>query len=309
MAGRRWIAKAVLQKAISYLPNAQRVNHFFQQHVTGGTTLTPEFAAKRLEWASAHVDALARHGGVRDDYHAVELGSGWFPIVPLCLYLHGAQSVALCDIDELGRPELTAQALDAVVRLARSGELEASMGRVRADRVADLESARREVSTLGHRATLERLGMEVRVGDARELDLGRPADLISSNTVLEHIDPEVLVGILAAFGRNSRPGTVMSHLVDLCDHYAYVDPAVDVYQFLGFSERAWRWIDNSIQPMNRLRVQQYRELYERAGVPITEERRGDGAPEDLAQVRLAAPFDAMDPADVACKSVLFVTRF
>jgi len=306
---RKWVAKAVLQKAISYLPQAQRVNHLFQKYVTGGTRLTPEFTRKRLEWAALHLDSLSRHDGRTADYHALELGAGWFPIVPLCLYLHGARTVTLCDIDELGRPELTAQALDAVLGLARSGELGETLPSVRGDRIADLEAARREVMRLGHRATIERLGMELRVGDARELRLADPVDLVTSNTVLEHIDPDVLVGILAAFRRNSAPGTVMSHLVDLCDHYAYVDDSVDVYQFLTFSERRWRWIDNSLQPMNRLRVHQYRELYAAAGVPVTEEVRGDGEPADLAGLRLAAPFDAMDPADVACKSVLFVTRF
>ncbi len=309
MVPRKWVAKAVVQKAISYLPQPQRVNHLFQKYVTGGTRLTPEFTRKRLEWAGVHLDALRRHGGRAEGYHAVELGAGWFPIVPLCLYLHGASRITLCDIDELGRPELTAQALDAVLDLARSGELASTLPVVRDERIGELEAARREVMQLGHRATMERLGIELRIGDARDLHLDEPADLVTSNTVLEHIDPEVLVGILVAFRLNSRPGTVMSHLVDLCDHYAYVDDTVDVYQFLTFDERRWRWIDNSLQPMNRLRVHQYRELYEAAGVPITEEQRGEGAPEDLAGVELAPPFDSMDPRDVACKSVLLVTRF
>lgn len=309
MVAGKWVAKAILQKGISYLPQPQRVNHLFQKHVTRGTTLTPQFARTRLEWAGVHLDAARRHGGRLDGYHAVELGSGWFPIVPLCLYVHGADRVTLCDIDDLGRPELTAQALDAVLDLGRSGELAATLGAVRPERLAELEAARREVAQLGHRRTLERLGMRLSIGDARELHLDRPADLITSNTVLEHIDPDVLVGILVAFRLNSRPGTVMSHLVDLCDHYAYVDDRVSVYQYLRFDERRWRWIDNSIQPMNRLRVQQYRELYDAAAVDVTEEVRGEGAPEDLEGVPLAPPFDSMDPADVACKSVLLVTRF
>ena len=210
---------------------------------------------------------------------------------------------------DISRPLHTAQALDAVLDLARSGELASTLPVVRDERIGELEAARREVMQLGHRATMERLGIELRIGDARDLHLDEPADLVTSNTVLEHIDPEVLVGILVAFRLNSRPGTVMSHLVDLCDHYAYVEDTVDVYQFLTFDERRWRWIDNSLQPMNRLRVHQYRELYEAAGVPITEEQRGEGAPEDLAGVELAPPFDSMDPRDVACKSVLLVTRF
>lgn len=304
----KWVAKAAVQKAISYLPARQRINHLFQQYVTKGTVLTEEFAEQRFTWAAAHLEALERLGATTKDYVAVELGSGWFPIVPLCLYLHGASRVLLCDIDDLGRPELTAQALDAVISAARSGALARKLPHVHEDRIEQLVAARAEVMELGHHATLARLGLEVRVGDVRELRLNPPADLICSNTVFEHIDPEVLRGILVAFRTNSGPGTVMNHLVDLCDHYAYMDD-VSVYQYLGFSERRWKLIDNSIQPMNRLRVQQYVELYARAGVEISEERRGEGELSDLAQIELAAPFDSMDPVDVACKSVWFVTVF
>jgi hypothetical protein len=305
----KWVAKAVVQKGISFLPQPQRINHLFQKYVTGGTTLSPEFAAKRLEWAAMHVSSMERHGGPSSGYHAMELGSGWFPIVPLCLYMHGADEVSLCDIDDLGRPELTSQALDAVIGFARTGDLEKALGGIRTERLDELERARAEVMSLGHRATLERLGLSVRVGDVRDLHLSRAPDLICSNTVLEHIPPDVIVGILVAFRLNARPGTVMSHLVDLCDHYAYIDEFVDVYQFLTFPERRWRLIDNSIQPMNRLRVHQYRELYEQAGVGLVEEQRWEGDPADLDRLALAAPFDSMDRADVACKAVLLVSRF
>ena len=84
------------------------------------------------------------------------------------------------------------------------------------------------------------------------------------NTVLEHIDPAILVGVLGSFARMAGPGTVMSHLVDMCDHYLYVDRSLTPYHFLRYTERQWRWIDNSIQPMNRLRVQQYDALYHEA---------------------------------------------
>lgn len=125
---------------------------------------------------------------------------------------------------------------------------------------------------------------------------------------MEHIPADVLERILVRFRELSATGTVMSHLIDLCDHYAYID-SVSVYHFLKYSDRAWRWIDNDIQPMNRLRASEYRALYERAGIPITEEHlRGDD-PLALVGEPLDQRFKTMDPADVATTTSILVTKF
>ena len=53
-----WAAKAVVQKSISVLPRAQRVNRRFQQ-VTGRLGLTPDVVLQRLEWAGRDMPACA----------------------------------------------------------------------------------------------------------------------------------------------------------------------------------------------------------------------------------------------------------
>jgi len=109
----------------------------------------------------------------------------------------------------------------------------------------------------------------------------------------------VLEGILVCSREIAGPGTVMSHLVDLCDHDAYVDDSVSVYHFLKYSDRVWRWIDNDVQPMNRLRASEYRALHERSAAPITEEHAAGDDPLQLVGEPLAPKYKAMDPTDVA----------
>jgi hypothetical protein len=306
--GAKWVAKAVLQKGMSLAPHPQRINYVFQDKVTRSTTLAPDFLAMRIEWSGMHLDALRRLGRAEPGFHAVELGSGWYPIVPLCYFLAGADRVALCDLEDLSRPELAVQAVDGLLAAHDRGELDA-LGHVDPDRVDRLRAVRDRVLSSGHREALAELGLHVTPGDARELTLAQPPDLISSNTVFEHIPAEVLVGILARFAEISSDGSVMSHLIDLCDHYAYIDPDVSIYHFLRYSDRVWRLIDNDVQPMNRLRASEYLRLYERAGVPVTEEHlRGDD-PLALIGEPLAPRFKAMDPADVACNASHLGTRF
>lgn len=306
--GGKWVVKAVLQKGMSFLPDPQRANHFFQEHVTHGTTLTPEFLRMRIDWAAGHLDALRRLGDPSPGFHAVELGSGWFPIVPLCYFLAGAGSVDLVDLEDLSRPELVSQAVAGLVDAHREGLLE-PLGPIDDARVAELAAVGSRIGTDGHVAALRSLGLVVRPTDASTMDVERPPALISSNTVLEHIPAVVLEAILVRFREISEPGTVMSHLIDLCDHYAYVDDSVSVYHFLKFSDRQWRWIDNDVQPMNRLRASEYREIYARARVPITEEHLLGDDPLALVGEPLDARFKAMDPADVATKVSTIITRF
>lgn len=304
----KWVAKAIVQKAISWLPDPQRANYWFQHRVTRSTTLTAPVLEQRLGWAQLHLDAFDRNGGDRSAMTAVELGSGWYPIVPLCLYLAGADQVRLVDLEDLGRPELAVQVVDALLAANSRGEL-SRLGPIDPERVDRLAAVRDDVLRLGHDVALGSLGLLTTPGDARELELTDAPDLICSNTVLEHIGADVLVGILDRFGRLAGPGTIMSHLIDHGDHFAYVDDTIDVYHFLRYSDRAWRLIDNSVQPTNRLRASEYRAIYEQLGLPVTEEHLSGADPLALTGVPLADRFKAMDPGDVACTASHLVSRF
>ena len=293
------------------MPRSQRLNRRLQQ-LGGRLALGEATVRQRLGWAGHHLRTFSELGGAErltPGFRVLELGSGWHPLVPLAMVTAGAGEVLMCDLEDLSDEELLAASIDHVIASADSGELAEHLPVVLADRVDMLRDARSSLASTGRDATLGELGLVLCPGDVRRLAPDAPPDLFVSNTVLEHIDPPVLVGILEAFSAMSVPGSVMSHLIDTCDHYLYVDDSISAYNFLRFSERQWRLIDNGLQPMNRLRIPQFRELYEAAGVPVTREQRLTGEPGDLRGVPLAPPFDTMDPADVACLAAWFDTVF
>ena len=57
----KWIAKAVIQKAISFLPQPERANLFFQKHVTGGVYLTGEHFTNKITHARDHIAYLKKY--------------------------------------------------------------------------------------------------------------------------------------------------------------------------------------------------------------------------------------------------------
>ena len=129
------------------------------------------------------------------------------------------------------------------------------------------------------------------VMDARKRHLPDASiDLVTSNNTLEHIYPNVLEGILEKLKLLCKNGGVMSHFIDLSDHFAHMDTSITIYNFLRFSDAQWKWIDNSIQPMNRMRIYDYRNLYKKLSIPITEEINREINMDDYRKVKVHPTF-------------------
>lgn len=95
-------------------------------------------------------------------------------------------------------------------------------------------------------------------GDARELEV--PAvpnryDLVLSNSVYEHLDDAE--GVTAALARWTAAGGRHIHFVDLRDHF-FKYP----FEMLRYSETTWRRWLNPTSNHNRLRLWDYRRIFE-----------------------------------------------
>ena len=82
----------------------------------------------------------------------------------------------------------------------------------------------------------------------------------------------------------------MSHWIDLSDEYAYFDSKITPYNFLRFSPQSWRWINNPLIPLNRMRISDFRRVIGHAGFRIVDEKIRQGEEADLARVPLAEEF-------------------
>ena len=116
-------------------------------------------------------------------------------------------------------------------------------------------------------------------------------DLIISNNTLEHIYPDVLIPILEEFIRLIKSGGVQSHFIDMSDHFAHFDKSISIYNFLKFSNRQWKVIDNKIQPQNRLRYDDYIEIYGKIGMPVSKTKFRAGDSESLKSFNISKEFE------------------
>ena len=266
-----WRVKAITQKAIGALPASHRINYLFQRYVTRATVNTDDWFRWNLDEAERHL-ANWRAASRSDSPPglAIEIGTGWFPVVPLTLALAGVGRVVTVDQVPLLRPDNLAAAARALREFSGNGSLSQRFPELSGERLALLDelASRDRVRP----DDLEALGVEPVIGDARWMELeDGSADFVVSNNVLEHIPGPDLADVLKEMRRVCSPTAVMSHLIDLADHYSTFDRSMSTRNFLRYSERRWRRWDNPIVPQTRLQLSDYRRLIGEAGFRIVSE--------------------------------------
>jgi hypothetical protein len=90
----------------------------------------------------------------------------------------------------------------------------------------------------------------------------------------------------------------MSHTIGLGDQYAAYDSRITQFNFLRFSDRLWHWLNNPIIPLNRLRINDYRQAFSESGFQVVDEISQRGDPAELARTPLAARFRASSIEDL-----------
>lgn len=268
----KWMMKAVVQKLISFLPSPEKANYWFQKHVTKGVILSDEHLGFKVRHARDHIRYFQKYRSPSEDARVLELGTGWYPIIPLLLFLtkSSGKTISL-DIQNWLTKEGVITAIKGLKSWKESGRLASEFGDVDGDRWQQLEEILLSEDSLTMEVIKSRINLDNRLLDARNTGLEEGSfDLICSNNTFEHIYLEVLSPILEEFDRLMKKGGVMSHFIDMTDHFAHFDRSITVYNFLRFSKRTWRLVDNSIQPQSRARFVDYIKLYQALDIPITE---------------------------------------
>jgi len=299
----RWLAKAALQQGIGALPHAESVNYVFQRRVSRTLPAGEGVLRRKFRRALGHIRAYEEHGPERalGDATFYEFGAGWDLAIQLSSWALGVERQTLVDIRPNLRPELVNLTLGRLHRL--HGELEEEAGRPVRD------PGERRIAAA---ADLEAFGIDyLAPRDARATGLDAESiDFVTSTNTLEHIPAQDLVPILRECRRLLRPDGAVSSRIDLCDHYSYSDRGLTPYNFLRYSDRAWRLLDSGLSRQNRLRRPDYLQAFASAGLQVVAERAQ--APEDAAQrlqaIDLAPRFRAYTLEDLAVTRLFLAAR-
>lgn len=120
----KWKFKAIVQGGISKLPKAQQWNHFFQKYITKDVLLNVDTFENKLKRCRKHLENyLNNRPSARIPFTVFELGTGWYPIIPLGLYLSGASEIWSFDKNPNLSTQYVKETLSWFVKYAESGIL------------------------------------------------------------------------------------------------------------------------------------------------------------------------------------------
>lgn len=304
---KKWILKAIVQRTIAYLPYASQINFLFQKYVTKGVFLSDEYFYDRLGHGRDHLISFQKYSGKSFPESSLEIGTGWYPVVPVAFFLAGTTKIYSVDITFLTSKQRVKTTVAKFLESFENGRLKEYVA-VNNERMRALKDLFANYDSYTLQEVLQKLNVTYLVEDARKLSLQNDSiDLVNSNNTLEHIYPEILIPILKEFKRVvKKQQGVMSHAIDMSDHFAHFDKSISIYNFLRFSTTQWKWIDNSIQPQNRLRFSDYQKIFSDLQLPIIEQIFRPGNSIEVAQIPLAKPFSDMNPEAVAISHCYFV---
>ncbi len=287
-----WILKSAIQRAISWLPKSHRWNAFLQKRISKGYLASQSTFEAKLGLCERHLAHYRKFcPQPAKEFSTLELGTGSWPIVAIGLYLCGAKETWTYDLVPLVDPETLRHTLAQFDKVIRDDSIKTFLPDACPDRIENLTRVAALPAHKSPATIMEQLQIHLRVGDSRHTNLPpHSVDLVFSTVVFEHIPAAVLRGLLAEFRRVISPDGVMSHYIGLADQYASVDRSITPFNFLRYTSRQWRWLNNPIISQSRLRMPEYRDLFRQCGYILTHEENILGQPDDLRSVPLASEF-------------------
>jgi hypothetical protein len=307
---KKWKQKAIVQKTISFLPFGNKINYLFQKYVTKGVYLNDEYFYDRLGHATAHLAAFSKHCNKAVPLSSLEIGTGWYPIVPLAFFLSGTDKIYSVDISMLTNKDRLKTTFGRFQECINADKLKDYINPL-PERLEIFKDIYKNFESLSFEEILKKINLTYLIEDARNLSLpDNSVELVNSNNTFEHIYPNILRPILKDFTRvlNKEKG-IMSHFIDMSDHFAHFDKSINIYNFLQFSDSQWAWIDNSIQPQNRLRYQDYLIMYKELLVPVTEFSIRTGNLQELSTIKLDKKYSSAKPEDLAISHCHLISKF
>jgi SAM-dependent methyltransferase len=304
-----WRVKGGIQKLLGRVPYGERVHYELQKRVGGLRSFDRELTAKIEDWRLM-VGHLRTSGFPVAGTRFLEMGTGWYPTFPFCLFLGGAKSVITVDLNRYLKPELSLRMTAALAKFLpviaeATGRAESELAGEQREleaavrRGASLEAATRGVVTYQAPSDASATGLP-----------GGSLDVVFSNSVLEHVPGPVIERCFTESRRILRSGGVIFHSVNCGDHYAYADRKIHQLNYLQFSDEDWKIWNNDFLYQNRLRAIDFTDMARAAGfkVEIDTSRPHPMRLQQLATVQVHPQFSRYSRDQLAITSIDFVGR-
>lgn len=248
--------KCFVQTIFSLLPNGEHLNYLAQKYVTKKLPPSQGTYVHQYGQALNHHKIFSAYKSSEDSV-VYEIGCGWHLAMALAFSTFGYASIKALDVTNHVRAELINTILQYFKEDGKFGK--------------------------DHLVIFDSDNIKQKIYDAYRIDLLIPGDsahtgledqsvdFIYSQAVFEHISPELLPAIMKECHRVLKDDGVISFCIDYKDHYSSFDKSITPYNFMRYSEKAWKKYNPPMHYVNRLRHIDFIRIFQQAGFDIVEE--------------------------------------
>jgi SAM-dependent methyltransferase len=302
-----WRVKGVIQGVLSRLPGGGMVNDCLQTTLGDLRDFETNVDTKVVADWLVLVDYMRELGVSVQNLDYLEVGTGWYPALPMCYALAGARSCRTYDVTRHLNPKMT-------FRMLR--RMEHHLPAIAAASARPLAEIQAAYESLRHGKTTEELLRTARIEYLAPRDAaasGLPAasvDVVFSNSVLEHVPPDAILRLMQESRRILRKGGLAIHSANCGDHYAYFDRGITAANYLTYSSRQWSKWNNRLLYQNRLRPADFLAFAEQSGLRIVLEKSTPNSAllSLLPSLAIAPEFRHHPPEQLATTSIGFVAQ-
>ncbi len=301
-----WRVKAILQKGMSTVPGGTLIHEWLQRWVGDLSHFDAHVGVRFRDWEILIAD-LKQLNVNASGLEVCEIGTGWVPVLPICLWLSGVQRCVTFDIVRHLKPRFT-------IRMV--GILESYLERLARDAERPLEEVKARYAELKQahsgRDVLERACIDYKA-PADASSTGLPdgvVDIVFSNNVLQYIPAKMILELMNESKRLLRSGGIAIHRVNCFDEYRNFDSSITAINYVTYSQKKWEFWNTPFIYQNRLRPTDFLRLAERAGLEVVfcRYKPRQELLEALPRLRLAPEFRAYSPEEICSTHIDFAVR-
>jgi hypothetical protein len=257
----KWQIKALSQKVISLMPWSYKLNYYAQHFLTVGKFLPHEFVLEKFKITQFHLQNLEFHSNRKKlNFTVLEIGSGWYPFVPLCLYMNGITNIILYDQKNLFTKSSLRKTILALEYYYENGHLQEvfpNLDKERYSQVLNLKNSKIIEEEL------RKLGICGQYGPLNKMKNVLPKiDFVVSNNTIQFFDYSELEILVSRLSEILNEDAILSFSIDLSDEFSHADNSLSKFNFLKYSKRKWYFISNKLNRPKRTIYSQYKNIFE-----------------------------------------------
>jgi SAM-dependent methyltransferase len=304
----KWTTKAFIQRVLSRAPGGEEIYYLAQKYAGGFRNFTID---SKVTQGLTLLECFTEVGEKLEGLTAMEIGTGWTPIIPMMYWLHGQAKCHTFDTSKLLRPELVIETAKQLVKQPAERFFPDLQHNIKLQ-----ERLQSLAQTIQNRPSAEDILRRCNILYHAPEDASRTSlpdgsiDLIYSNTVLEHVPVHKIHDIFAECKRVLRSGGYMLHLIDLSDHFSHSDPSICAINFLQFSEQRFKKYNTRFIFQNRLRPLPWRKIFSEHEFEIIywQTKIDEKAMGQLRSFPLDEAFKNLSPEEICTTAIHVVAR-